>query len=81
MQVDSWKSIRQRLAPGGRVMTNLGAAPVPGQHAAVQTTQAALAAMAEAFDGECERLRLCGGEGITACHAHVLQLWQWPRLV
>eukprot|EP00878_Enallax_costatus_P026723 GHUV01028708.1.p1 GENE.GHUV01028708.1~~GHUV01028708.1.p1 ORF type:complete len:171 (+),score=48.88 GHUV01028708.1:356-868(+) len=58
-QVDSWKSICQRLAPGGRVMTNLGAAPVPGQHVAVETTKAALAAMAEAFDGQLTCCPLC----------------------
>lgn len=59
LQTQSWKSICHRLAPGGRVMANLGAAPVTEEHDqhAVQTTQAALAAMAEAFDGECTAVR------------------------
>jgi hypothetical protein len=56
-QAASWASIRQRLAPGGRVMTNLGAAPAAafaGRPAGpgIVTTRQALAAMAEAFDGE-----------------------------
>jgi hypothetical protein len=49
-----WQSIRQRLAPGGRVMCNLG--PPPGMAGAnpahVGRTIAALDAMAEAFEGE-----------------------------
>ncbi|WIA11962.1 hypothetical protein OEZ85_012044 [Tetradesmus obliquus] len=55
-QASAWASIRRRLAPGGRVMTNLGAAPVAGMMGrpdpAVATTRQALAAMAEAFEGQ-----------------------------
>jgi hypothetical protein len=58
-QASTWASIRRRLAPGGRVMTNLGAAPLAGimgrPDPAVATTRQALAAMAEAFDGELPR--------------------------
>lgn len=61
-QASAWASIRRRLAPGGRVMTNLGAAPVAGMMGrpdpAVATTRQALAAMAEAFEGEA-RLNMC----------------------
>ncbi|KAF6251615.1 S-adenosyl-L-methionine-dependent methyltransferase [Scenedesmus sp. NREL 46B-D3] len=55
-QAVSWGSIRQRLAPGGRVITNLGAAPMAGMlgrlDPAVATTRQALAAMAQAFEGQ-----------------------------
>jgi spermidine synthase len=55
-QPDSWSVIRHHLAPGGRVMANLGAAPMQGVTGASHDAQSsrartALAAMAEAFDG------------------------------
>lgn len=48
-----WASIRQRLAPGGRVMCNLGHPPgMVGAHPShVGRTIAALDALAEAFQG------------------------------
>lgn len=87
LQVSSWHSIRQRLAPGGRVITNLGATRPPDQfrqatYPDVQTTQAALTAMAEAFDGEygfVDQLAWCrvlysmqsSKQGRTLCHPPV----------
>ncbi|KAF8071132.1 hypothetical protein HT031_001214 [Scenedesmus sp. PABB004] len=54
-EADAWRGVRARLAPGGRAIANLGAAPDAARaagdpHAA--TTRAALAAMAEAFEGQ-----------------------------
>jgi hypothetical protein len=52
-QTDTWRDVRARLAPGGRVLANLGPAPVQGMDAAAAgRTLAALDAMAEAFEGE-----------------------------
>lgn len=55
-QADTWTSIRARLAPGGRVIANLGPAVDTGsigkQLPGASATRSALAAMQQAFDGE-----------------------------
>mmetsp|Transcript_26647 Transcript_26647/g.47421 ORF Transcript_26647/g.47421 Transcript_26647/m.47421 type:complete len:348 (-) Transcript_26647:1036-2079(-) len=54
MKAETWRHIAKNLKPGGRVMTNLGAPEIPGapRTQGMIDTQAALAAMKEAFDGK-----------------------------
>mmetsp|Transcript_36340 Transcript_36340/g.102661 ORF Transcript_36340/g.102661 Transcript_36340/m.102661 type:complete len:331 (+) Transcript_36340:83-1075(+) len=53
LQVDTWRRFADSLAPGGRIIANLGSPPFPGteHYPAVQKSQQALEAMAGAFGG------------------------------
>jgi len=53
LQADTWRWIGGALAPGGRVIANLGLAAIDGleDHPSVVKAQAALGAMREAFAG------------------------------